>query len=138
VVDSGTEFTSRVFDAWAHQHGIEIHFIRPGRPIENAYVGGFNGKVRDECLNPRRGDLCRVRARAAGPSDPQEAVSDLTGERRLYYREPRFTRVLAWGRGVSEEGESPTAYPLAPVHKSTGARGCEMPQAKPSRALPGA
>jgi putative transposase len=33
VVDNGTEFTSRIFDAWAHQHGIEIHFIRPGRPI---------------------------------------------------------------------------------------------------------
>jgi putative transposase len=51
VVDNGTEFTSRMFDAWAHQRGIEIHFIRPGRPIENAYVESFNGKFRDECLN---------------------------------------------------------------------------------------
>jgi putative transposase len=26
-------------------------FIRPGKPIENAYVESFNGKFRDECLN---------------------------------------------------------------------------------------
>jgi hypothetical protein len=25
--------------------------IRPGKPIENAYVESFNGRFRDECLN---------------------------------------------------------------------------------------
>ena len=28
-----------------------LRFIRPGKPIENAYVESFNGKLRDECLN---------------------------------------------------------------------------------------
>ena len=28
-----------------------LRFIRPGKPIENAYVESFNGKFRDECLN---------------------------------------------------------------------------------------
>ena len=27
------------------------YFIRPGKPIENAFVGSFNGRLWDECLN---------------------------------------------------------------------------------------
>ncbi len=30
---------------------MKIHFIRPGKPVENAYIESFNGKFRDECLN---------------------------------------------------------------------------------------
>lgn len=50
-VDNGTEFTANAFDAWAYECGIEVHFITPGRPIENAVIESFNGKLRDECLN---------------------------------------------------------------------------------------
>ncbi|HTE43697.1 MAG TPA: transposase [Gemmatimonadaceae bacterium] len=32
-------------------HGVTLHFIRPGKPIENAFSEGFNGKLRDECLD---------------------------------------------------------------------------------------
>jgi putative transposase len=51
VLDNGTEFTSNHFDAWAYAKGIEMNFIRPGRPVENALIESFNGKLRDECLN---------------------------------------------------------------------------------------
>jgi len=51
VVDNGPEFAGRALDTWAYQHHVEIRFIRPGKPIENAYVESFNGKFRDECLN---------------------------------------------------------------------------------------
>jgi transposase InsO family protein len=30
---------------------VELRFIRPGKPVENAFVESFNGKFRDECLN---------------------------------------------------------------------------------------
>lgn len=33
------------------RHGIKLHFIRPGHPVENANIESFNGKFRDECLN---------------------------------------------------------------------------------------
>ncbi len=49
--DNGPEFTSKAFDAWAYAHGIEHHFIRPGKPTENAFAESFNGRVRDEFLN---------------------------------------------------------------------------------------
>jgi putative transposase len=51
VVDNGPEFAGRTLDAWAYTHGVTLRFIRPGKPIENAYVESFNGKFRDECLN---------------------------------------------------------------------------------------
>ena len=49
--DNGPEFTSKAFDAWAYRHGIEHHFIRPGKPTENAFAESFNDRVRDELLN---------------------------------------------------------------------------------------
>jgi len=51
VTDNGPEFVGRTLDAWAYAAGVTIRFIRPGKPIENAYVESFNGKFRDECLN---------------------------------------------------------------------------------------
>ena len=51
VVDNGPEFISNALDAWAYERGIKLHFIRPGKPVDNAYMESFNGKFRDECLN---------------------------------------------------------------------------------------
>jgi putative transposase len=51
TTDNGTEFTSRALDAWAHAHEVKLDFIRPGRPVENAFSESFSGKFRDECLN---------------------------------------------------------------------------------------
>ena len=51
TLDNGTEFTSKHFDAWAYSAGIQLDFIRPGRPVENGYIESFNGKLRDECLS---------------------------------------------------------------------------------------
>ena len=51
TVDNGPEFYGQVLDQWAYQTGVELSFIRPGKPNENAYIESFNGKFRDECLN---------------------------------------------------------------------------------------
>jgi putative transposase len=51
VVDNGPEFQSRALDQWADARGVQLHFIRPGKPVENAYIESFNGRFRDECLN---------------------------------------------------------------------------------------
>jgi len=50
-VDNGPEFVSRVVDQWAFEHRVELHFIAPGKPTENAFIESFNRKFRDECLN---------------------------------------------------------------------------------------
>jgi putative transposase len=51
VIDHGTEFTSKVLDQWAYEHNVILHFITPGRPMENGYIESFHGRFREECLN---------------------------------------------------------------------------------------
>jgi putative transposase len=51
TVDHGPEFEGQVLDAWAYASNVQLSFIRPGKPNENAYIESFNGKFRDECLN---------------------------------------------------------------------------------------
>ena len=50
-VDNGPEFISQVVDQWAYRNGVALHFIDPGKPVQNAFIESFNGKFRDECLN---------------------------------------------------------------------------------------
>jgi len=50
-MDNGPEFTSRALDRWAYEHGVKLHFIRPGKPTDNGHIESFNGRLRDECLN---------------------------------------------------------------------------------------
>jgi len=51
TMDNGPEFASRALDEWAYRRGVKLNFIRPGKPIENAYAESFMGRLRDECLN---------------------------------------------------------------------------------------
>ena len=51
TVDSGPEFAGKVMDEWAYRMGVKLSFIRPGKPVENAFAESFNGRLRDECLN---------------------------------------------------------------------------------------
>jgi putative transposase len=51
VCDNGPEFTSAVLDQWAHERGVYLDFIAPGKPVQNAFIESFNGTFRDECLN---------------------------------------------------------------------------------------
>lgn len=51
LTDNGSEFTSNVMDQWSYSNGVKHLFIEPGKPVQNAYVESFNGKLRDECLN---------------------------------------------------------------------------------------
>ena len=51
TVDNGPEFAGKAMDEWAYRRGIKLSFIRPGKPVENAFAESFNGRLRDECLN---------------------------------------------------------------------------------------
>jgi len=51
TIDNGPEFAGHALDEWAYRKGVKLNFIRPGKPIENAYIESFNGRFRDECLN---------------------------------------------------------------------------------------
>ena len=51
VSDNGTELTSNAILAWADQSGVAWHYIAPGKPMQNAFIESFNGRLRDELLN---------------------------------------------------------------------------------------
>jgi len=51
VVDNGPEFISNAMDEWAYNRKVKLHFIRPGKPVDNAFMESFNARLRDECLN---------------------------------------------------------------------------------------
>ena len=51
TIDNGPEFTGKALDEWAYRRGVKLNFIRPGKPIENAFAESFIGRLRDECLN---------------------------------------------------------------------------------------
>jgi putative transposase len=49
--DNGPEFCGRTMLTWAHERGLTLRLIEPGKPNQNAYIESFNGRFRDECLN---------------------------------------------------------------------------------------
>ena len=113
TVDNGGEFVSRAMDAWAYAHDVRLEFIRPGKPVENAFIESFNGRLRDECLNAHvfvstieaqhvldawREDYNHVR--------PHSALQDRTpaemGARWVDSREPRESTADRKGRMETE------------------------------------
>ena len=50
-IDNGPEFRGHKLDVWAKKNNVELHFIDPGKPTQNAYIESFNGRFREECLN---------------------------------------------------------------------------------------
>jgi putative transposase len=51
VCDNGPEFRSSVMFKWSQDNNVELRFIAPGKPQQNAFVESFNGKFRKECLD---------------------------------------------------------------------------------------
>lgn len=49
--DNGKEFCGHAMLTWAHERGVTMRLIEPGKPNQNAYIESFNGRLRDECLN---------------------------------------------------------------------------------------
>jgi len=49
--DNGSEFTSRAMLQWGAERDVHLHFIEPGRPMQNAHIESLNGRIRDELLN---------------------------------------------------------------------------------------
>jgi putative transposase len=62
VLDNGPEMCSLAMLRWASDRRVKLHFIAPGKPVQNAFIESFNGHLRDECLNEHDfGSLYEVR-----------------------------------------------------------------------------
>lgn len=64
ILDNGPKFANHVFMNWCQRNGVSVHFIDPGKPVQNAYIESFNGKFRQEFLAMNRfRDLTSVRSK---------------------------------------------------------------------------
>jgi len=50
-VDNGPELTAEAFAEWCRAREIEIHYIQPGKPDQNAYIERFNRSYRQDILD---------------------------------------------------------------------------------------
>jgi putative transposase len=141
TVDNGSEFYSRAMEGWAYQYGVQLDFIRPGKPVENSYIESFNGRLRDECLNVEVfSALSDVREKLARWRDdynqvrPHSALADATPAAfARSWQERRSTAVARTARPAQglparalhgapvSEPESRTAFRPAPASREGGA-----------------
>ena len=108
--DNGPEFSSRHFLAWSLERKIEVVHIEPGRPVQNAHVESFHGKLRDECLNASWfGNLWEARRKIAAW---KEEYNEERPHSALGYVPPRaFARRMA----ALQSPTAPCAPPFVPV-----------------------
>lgn len=114
ISDHGTELTSNAILAWSAEQGINWHYIAPGKPMQNAFIESFNGRMRDELLNETLfHGLAHARAAIA------EWVEDYNTERphsALGYQPPEtFARQMITATDRSAElHEGYAERPVAP------------------------
>jgi putative transposase len=51
VCDNGTEFASKAMFFWGKESRVTLGFIQLGKPAQNIFLEGVNGKFLNECLN---------------------------------------------------------------------------------------
>src|SRR5947209_6771559 len=117
VSDNGSELTSNAILAWADQSRVAWHYIAPGKPMQNAFIESFNGRLRDEFLNETLFTTL-AQARAAlgcwradyNDARPHSQLGWRTpSEFALTY--PRRDLVLRYAEGSAPAPVAPTAHP---------------------------
>jgi putative transposase len=125
VIDNGPEFVSQVVDQWAYENGVWLHFITPGRPMENGYIESFNGKFRDECLNENWFfDLVDARGKIAEWKWDYNYVRPHSA---LGYLTPMEFKAASkegyYSAGAGEVASNAGPFPRAPIPATPGLRG---------------
>ncbi len=107
-MDNGPELVSRALAQWAEEHGVQLEFIKPGKPTQNAFIERFNRTYRTEILDFY---LFRTLNEAREITErwlieynnerPHESLNNLTPEEyRLMAEKPELSKVRGTKTGV--------------------------------------
>ena len=69
VQDNDPGLTSRVLDQWAYEHGVQLRFIDPGKPVQDGFIERASGRFEAQ-VSPR--------CRRSAVRHPPLAVEELT------------------------------------------------------------
>jgi putative transposase len=97
-LDNGSKLRSAIFTNWCEAKGIELNFIQPGKPQQNAFIERFNCTYRHEVLNTHVFEsLEKVREiteeliHSNNQERPHEALGKLS---QMYYRQQAEKSIL--------------------------------------------
>lgn len=102
-MDNGPELVSLALAQWAEEHGVQLEFIKPGKPTQNAFIDRFKRTYRTEILdfylfrtlNEAREITGRL-LMEYNNERPHESLSNLTPEEyRLMANKPEISK-SAW------------------------------------------
>lgn len=78
MVDNGPEFAGQELDRWAYRRGVRIHFIRPGKPIENAFAESSTAAFETSASTSTGSRPSKTRGRRSRISGPTTTRRDHT------------------------------------------------------------
>ena len=103
--DNGPELVSIALAGWADDHGVELDFIKPGKPTQNSYVERFNRTYRDESLDlylfrtlTEVRDLTASWIRKYNEERPHDSLGDLTPAEYLAGKSTVESSNYAWSK----------------------------------------
>jgi putative transposase len=130
--DHRPEFTSRHFLAWCVEREIELVHIEPGKPVQNAHVESFHGRLREECLNASWfGNLFDARRKIGAW---RVEYNEERPHSSLGYRTPAEFAAACAATTVASES---AAVPVAREHRATWEEKREEPPKTTISAGPG-
>lgn len=111
-VDNGPEFLSKVFTKWCKQHKIEIKYIQPGKPTQNAYIERLNRTFREDVLDAYQFEtleelrmLCDEWQHKYNHYHPHQSLKRKTPiMKRMEYEEAHRQRMIE--RELQEQGQT--------------------------------
>jgi putative transposase len=116
VSDNGSELTSNAILAWADHTRVEWHYIAPGKPMQNAFIESFNGRLRDELLNETLfTSLAQARVALGcwradyNDTRPHSQLGWRTPSEFAFTRHPRRDLTLRYAMGSAPAPVAPTA-----------------------------